>query len=235
MSVMGVKDIWYRFSKWDPKDKKKYIDDPKMWEDSQAMMKEILDKLRIDYKEADGEAAFYGPKLDLQYKDVYGKEDTLLTVQIDFALPERYDMTYIDEKGELARPVVIHRSSTGATERLMAYILEKTQGALPTWLSPIQARVINFTDRNTPACTALVEKLKQEIPMLRIDSDYRSTTINDKIRDAELQKIPHIIVIGDKEEEKGTIALRERGKKPTFGVKAEDFVKELNEKIQKRI
>jgi threonyl-tRNA synthetase len=235
MSTLGIKDIWYRFSKWDPKDKKKYIDNPKLWEESQSMMKEILDELKVNYNEADGEAAFYGPKLDLQYKDVYGKEDTLLTIQIDFALPERYDMTYIDEKGDNQRPVVIHRSSTGATERTMAYLLEKTQGALPVWLSPIQVRMLNFTDRNTKAAQKIVDELKIAIPELRIDSDFRSTTINDKIRDAEMQKIPYTLVIGDKEEEKKTLAVRERGNsKPKFGVKIEDFISELREKIEKR-
>jgi threonyl-tRNA synthetase len=235
MKTLGVKDIWYRFSKWDPKDKKKYIDNPKMWEESQVMMKKILDKLKINYKEADGEAAFYGPKLDLQYTDVYGKEDTLLTVQIDFALPERYDMVYVDEKGELARPVVIHRSSTGATERLMAYLLEKTQGSLPVWLSPTQVRVIDFTERNTKSAQKVVEKIKKEIPSVRIDSDFRNTTVNDKVRDAEMQKVPYLVVIGDKEEEKDTLAVRRRGdKKPEFGVKFDSFIKELKEKIEKK-
>lgn len=235
MKTLEVKDIWYRFSKWDPKDKKKYIDSPKMWEESQKMMKSILDKLKIKYKEAEGEAAFYGPKLDLQYTDVYGKEDTLLTVQIDFALPERYDMTYVDEKGNAERPVVIHRSSTGATERLMAYLLEKTQGALPLWLSPIQVRVINFTDRNTKAAEKAVKELKNEIPLLRVDTDFRNTTVSDKVRDAELMKIPVIIVIGDKEEQAGTLAIREHGSKPKFGVKSSAFIKELKEKIEKRL
>lgn len=235
MQTLGVKDIWYRFSKWDSKDKKKYIDNPAMWEDAQKMMKKILDKLKITYKEAEGEAAFYGPKLDLQYTDVYGKEDTLLTVQIDFALPERYDMTYIDEKGNEVRPVVVHRSSIGATERIMAYLLEKTQGALPLWLSPTQVRIVNFTDRNTPSCEKILAEIKEQMPLLRIDADFRSTTVNDKIRDAEMLKIPYTVVIGDKEEEAKTLAVRERGnKKPTFGVKLEAFVKELKEKIEQR-
>ncbi|MBM3233227.1 threonine--tRNA ligase [Candidatus Pacearchaeota archaeon] len=235
MEKLGIKDIWYRFSKWDPKDKKKYIDNPKMWDESQKMMKKILDKLKINYKEADGEAAFYGPKLDLQYTDVYGKEDTLLTVQIDFALPERYDMTYTDENGENIRPVVIHRSSTGATERTMAYLLEKTQGALPLWLSPVQVRVLNFTDRNLKATEKTVEQLKEALPFIRVEADLRSTTINDKIRDSEMQKIPYTIVIGDKEEENKTLAVRERGNaKPRFGVKIQDFIEDIKDKIEQR-
>jgi threonyl-tRNA synthetase len=235
MATLGVKDMWYRFSKWDPKDKKKYIDNPTMWENSQKMMKKILDKLKIEYKEADGEAAFYGPKLDLQYTDVYGKEDTLLTVQLDFALPDRYDMTYVDEKGNHVRPVVIHRSSTGATERIMAYLLEKTQGALPLWLSPVQVKLVNFTEKNEKAVLELDKKLKAAIPMLRVESDLRSTTVNDKVRDAEMMKVPYVVVIGDKEEQANTLAVRTRGdKKPQFGVKIEDFIKNLSEKISKR-
>ena len=234
MNKLGVKDIWYRFSKYDPKDKKKYIDNPKMWENSQKMMKKILDKLKINYKEAEGEAAFYGPKLDLQYTDVYGKEDTLLTVQVDFALPERYDMTYVNEDGEEERPVVIHRSSTGATERIMAYLLEKTQGALPLWLSPTQVKVVSFTDRNDKAALKVEQQLKEAIPMLRVETDLRGTTVSDKIRDAELQKIPFVLVIGDKEEESKTVAVRKRGSKPQFGIKLEDFIKEVELKIKER-
>ena len=231
MDRLGVRDIWYRFSKWDPKDKKKYIDNPKMWEEAQSMMKRILDKLKIKYKEAEGEAAFYGPKLDLQYTDVYGKEDTLLTVQIDFALPDRYDMTYTDENGKEVRPVVVHRSSTGATERLMAYLLEKTQGALPLWLSPRQVRVVSFTDRNNKATEKFAEELKEQFTNLRIDTDTRSDTVQSKIRDAEMLKINYIIVIGDKEEENKTIAVRSRGGKPQFGIKVKDFVDKLRKEI----
>jgi threonyl-tRNA synthetase len=231
MSKLGVKDIWYRFSKLDPKDKKKYIDNPKMWEEAQTMMKKILDKLKIKYKEAEGEAAFYGPKLDLQYTDVYGKEDTLLTVQIDFALPDRYDMTYTDEHGKEVRPVVVHRSSTGATERLMAYLLEKTQGALPLWLSPRQVRIISFTDRNNKATEKLAHELKEAIPNLRIDTDTRSDTVQSKIRDAEMLKINYIIVIGDKEEENKTLAVRPRGNKPQFGIKKDKFIEDLKKEI----
>ena len=231
MKALGVNDIWYRFSKWDPKDKKKYIDNPQAWEDSQKLMKKILEKLKVKYVEAEGEAAFYGPKLDLQYKDVYGKEDTLLTIQIDFALPERYDMTYVDEKGENVRPMVIHRSSTGATERIMAYILEKTQGNLPTWLSPIQVRVISFTDRNIKATEKLVSELKEL--GIRAESDINSTTVQDKVRSAALMKIPYLITIGDKEEQNKTLAVKKRGQdKPQFGIKQEDFIKALLQEIK---
>ncbi|KKQ17847.1 MAG: Threonine-tRNA ligase [Berkelbacteria bacterium GW2011_GWA1_36_9] len=231
MKKLGIKDIWYRFSKWDPKDKKKYIDNPKAWEESQSLMKKILDKLKVKYVEKEGEAAFYGPKLDLQYTDVYGKEDTLLTIQIDFALPERYDMTYTDENGKEVRPMVIHRSSTGATERVMAYILEKTQGALPLWMSPTQVRVISFTDRNDKATEKFAEELKEAIPKLRVDTDIRTDTVQSKIRDAEMLKINYILVIGDKEEENKTVAARPRGGKPKFGIKKDDFIKDIKKEL----
>lgn len=226
MDKFEIKDIWYRFSKWDPKDKKKYIDNPEAWESSQKTMKKILDKLKIKYVEADGEAAFYGPKLDLQYKDVYGKEDTLLTIQIDFALPERYDMTYKDKDNEFKRPMVIHRSSSGATERVMAYLLEKTQGDLPFWLSPVQVKVVSFTDRNAESAEKVLDELKKN--GIRAEGDFSSKTVNDKVRNAELMKIPYVITIGDKEEEKNVIAVRKRGeKKIKFDVKLEDFISSL--------
>ncbi len=235
MKTLGVKDIWYRFSKWDPKNKSKYIDNPKAWEESQKTMKAILDKLKINYKEAAGEAAFYGPKLDLQYKDVYGKEDTLLTVQIDFALPERFDMVYKDESGKLQRPMVIHRSSTGATERMISYLLEKTQGALPLWLSPRQIRIVSFTDRNIDACRNFAEKLRKEIPLIRAELSLESDTIQGKIRAAEMLKTNYIVVIGDKEEKNNTLAVRPRGKKPEFGVNPEDFISQLKKEISERL
>lgn len=233
MKKLGVKDVWYRFSKWDPKNKKKYIDNPKAWEDSQKSMKKILDKLKIKYIEAKDEAAFYGPKLDIQYKDVFGKEDTLLTVQIDFALPERFDLTYKDKDNKEKRPMVIHRSVSTTTERMIAYLLEKTQGALPLWLSPIQARIISFTDRNIKLSEKVLKQLREA--GIRVDSGFESSTVGEKVRSAELMKIPYIIVIGDKEEEKGTLAVRKRGeKKIKFGVKLDKLVSEMRSEIENR-
>lgn len=234
MKSLGIIDVVYRFSKWDPKNKEKYIDNSKAWDESQKTMKKILDKLKIKYIEAENEAAFYGPKLDLQYKDIYGKEDTLITIQIDFALPERYDMTYLDKDNNEKRPMIIHRSSIGCTERTMAYILEKTQGNLPVWLSPIQVRVVSFTDRNVEACKKFIKEIAEKIPNARVDADFRQDTVNSKIRDAEMMKIPYIIVLGDKEEQNKTIAVREHGNKPEFGVQASKFISELKNKIEKR-
>ncbi len=234
MEKLGIKDVTYRFSKWDPENKEnKYANNPKAWESTQIIMKKILDHLKINYVEAEGEAAFYGPKLDIQYKDVYGKEDTLITVQIDFALPERFDLTYKDDKGMDQRPTIIHRSSSGATERVIAYLLEKTQGNLPTWLSPIQVKVLSFTDRNEKTAQKVLDELKEE--GVRAEADFTSTTVNDKVRNAALMKIPYIITIGDKEEEKDTIALKRRGaNKPEFGVKLANFLKEIKNEIKER-
>lgn len=232
MKFLGIKDVWYRFSKWDPKNKEKYIDNPKAWEESQKIMKKILDKLKIKYIETENEAAFYGPKLDLQYEDIYGKEDTLITIQIDFALPERYDLTYLDKDNIEKRPMIIHRSSIGCTERTMAYILEKTQGNLPIWLAPFQVRVISFTDRNVKACKELEKELKEQ--GIRVDTDLKDETVQNKVRNAELQKIQFIILIGNKEEENKTLAVRHNGK-VEYNIKSSEFIKKLKKLIEERI
>ena len=232
MTTLGVKDIWYRFSKGDTNDKEgKYIENPQAWKNSEKTMKKILDNLKIKYVEAKGEAAFYGPKLDLQYKDVYGKEDTLITIQIDFALPERYDLTYKDKDGKEKRPMVIHRSSSGATERMIAYLLEKTQGKLPTWLSPIQVKILSFTERNIKAATKLSEELREQ--GIRVELDIEEAPVQGRVRQAELQKIPYIIMIGDKEEKAKTLAIRNNSK-VKFGVKKDRFMSDLQKEIQER-
>lgn len=236
MKTLGIeKDIWYRFSKWDPKNKEKYIQNPGAWEKSQSMMKKILDKQKVKYIEAENEAAFYGPKLDLQYKDVFGKEDTLLTIQIDFALPERYDMAYRDKDNKDKRPMVIHRSFTGTTERMMAFLLEKYQGVLPTWISPTQVRILSFTDKNINYSKKIIKKLEEEIPNLRIDADFRNTTMQAKVKDAELLKIPYIIVLGDREEKENNLAIREKGSKKIQTLKVDSFVKSLKKEISEKI
>jgi threonyl-tRNA synthetase len=233
MKSFGVKDIWYRFSKSDLKNKKKYIDAPAAWKESEKLMKKILDKLKVKYIEAKGEAAFYGPKLDLQYKDVYGKEDTLITVQIDFALPERFDLTYKDKDNKEKRPIIIHRSSSGATERVIAYILEKTQGNLPLWLSPTQVKVLSMTDRNIKKSTEIVSKLKEQ--GIRVEVDNSDEPISKKVRDAQLEKVNYMITIGDKEEKAGTLAVRSREGKVKFGVKLNDFLKDLKKEIEEKL
>ncbi len=226
MKALGIdKDIWYRFSKWDPKNKKKYIGNPKAWDESQKTMKNILDHLKLEYVEADDEAAFYGPKLDVQFKNVYGKEDTLFTVQIDFALPERFDMTYVDADNTRKRPMVIHRSSIGCYERTLAMLIEKYAGAFPTWLSPVQVKLITIADRHVDYANKVKEKL--EAVGVRVEEDYRTETVEYKIREAQLAKIPYMLVLGDKEIEKNAITVRTRAGKVSYGVDADKFVKDI--------
>ena len=228
MKKLGVKDIWYRFSKWDPKNKKKYIDNPKAWEESQKTMKKILDNLKIKYVEAEDEAAFYGPKLDLQYKDVYGKEDTLLTVQIDFALPERFDLKYKDKDNKEKRPMVIHRSVSTTTERMIAYILEKTQGNLPLWLSPVQVKIMTMNEKNKKYADEVKDKLFVE--GVRVELDDSDDKIGKKVRSAQIEKVFYAIAVGNKEQESKSVTVRSRdGKLETFSV--EDFVVKLKEEI----
>ncbi len=232
MSKLGIKDTWYRFSRWDSKNKEKYIDNPRAWENSERLMKKILSKLKVKYIEAKDEAAFYGPKLDLQYKDVYGKEDTLITVQVDFALPERFDLAYNDKDNKEKRPYVIHRSSTGATERVISYLLEKTQGNLPLWLNPVQVKILNMTDRNLKYAEKVLEELKKE--GVRVESDFSAVPISKKVRDAQLEKVYYMITVGDKEEKGKTLAIRTRDGKVKFGVKLERFVDEIKKEINDR-
>lgn len=165
-------DVSYRFSKWDPANKEKYIDDPEEWAYAEGEMKRILDHIGLNYTEGIGEAAFYGPKLDIQIKNVHGKEDTLITIQIDMFLAERFDMSYIDEKGEKVRPYIIHRSSIGCYERTMALLLEKYAGALPVWLSPTQVKVLSLTDRTADIAKETADKLNEA--GLRAECDLRN-------------------------------------------------------------
>ncbi|MFB6246905.1 MAG: threonine--tRNA ligase [Candidatus Pacearchaeota archaeon] len=233
MDKLGVGDIWYRFSKWDPAKKgDKYIDDEQAWEKTQTAMKQILDQLGLEYVEAEDEAAFYGPKLDLQYKDVFGKEDTLITVQIDFNSAERFNMEYKDENNEMQRPMIIHRSSAGTTERMISYILEKTQGHLPTWLAPEQVRVLNFTDRNFNYANEIVAKIKEKIPHARVETDYSSRRVQAKVKEAENLKVPYVLVAGDKEQEENAVSVRKAGKVEKQNV--DEFVESLKSEIENR-
>ncbi len=233
MEKLGIKDIWYRFSKWDPKDKKgKYINNPEAWEDSQNSMRKILKKLKVKFVEVEDEAAFYGPKLDIQYKDIYGKEDTLITIQIDFALPERYDLTYIDKDSKEKRPMVIHRSSSGATERTMAYLLETYQGKFPAWLSPVQVKVVTITDDNVPFAKKVVQQMIDS--GIRVELDDRMESMGKKVRDAQMEKVNYIVTIGDKEVEKKTLAVRNREGKTKFDVKVDQFIEDLVKEVREK-
>ncbi len=234
MKTLGIEnDIWYRFSRWDPNNKEKYIDNPEAWEKTENDMKNILDKLGINYKEAKGEAAFYGPKLDIQFKNVYGKEDTIITVQIDFALAERFDMTYVDRDGQKKRPIIIHRSSIGCYERTLAMLIEKYNGAFPLWLSPVQIRVIPVSDNFNEYAKNVARILKEN--GFRVEEDYRSETVGYKIRDAQLQKIPYMVIVGEKEQKENTVAVRDRKKGDLGSFTIEDFIAMVKEKVDKKV
>lgn len=209
LKTLGLEeDISFRFSKWDENNRDKYVGDPENWEKTQNFMREILNKTEINYYEADGEAAFYGPKLDIQIKNVYGKEDTLITIQIDFQLAEKFGMVYVDSDGEKKFPIILHRSSIGCYERTLALLIEKYAGAFPLWLAPEQVRILPIADRHNEFCENLLKKLK--FSKVRADIDSRSEKVGFKIREAQLQKIPYMLVIGDNEVETGQVSVRSR-------------------------
>ena len=223
IGILGLQDdVSYRFSRWDPKDPDKYVGNAEDWDKVETAMQTILNDLHIDYTEAWGEAAFYGPKLDVQGKNVHGKEDTLFTVQIDFSLATRFDMIYIDENGEKARPLIIHRSSIGCYERTLAMLIEKYNGAFPMWLAPEQARVLSVTDRTADKAKEVRDKLFDL--GLRAEADVRSEKLGKKIREAQLDKVPYIIVIGDKEAEQNVISVRHRSEGDLGTMTVEEFV-----------
>jgi threonyl-tRNA synthetase len=233
MKTFGIKDVWYRFSKGDSKNKKgKYVDNPKAWKDAENSMKKILDKLKVKYLEAEDEAAFYGPKLDLQYKDVYGKEDTLLTLQIDFALAEKFDMKYLAKDGTEKKPFVLHRSSSGCTERLMAYLLEKSQGSLPLWLSPVQVKVMTTNESVNNYGKKIFDKLLEE--GIRVESDFENDKIGKKVKMAYLEKVFYQATIGDNEEKEKIVSVKSRGEKEVKKYKLDEFISLLKDEIQSR-
>ena len=231
MSTLGIQnDISYRFSKWDPNNTEKYIDDPAAWEKTENLMRNILNHLEIDYEEAVGEAAFYGPKLDIQFKNVHGKEDTIITVQIDFALAERLGMTYVDADGNKQHPLVIHRTSIGCYERTLAMLIEKYAGSFPTWLAPIQVKVLPLSDKYADYAEKVAKTLKAE--GLKVEADYRTEKIGYKIREARMERVPYIVVVGATEAEEGTVSVRSRqlgdeGSQPlnVFAARVSDEVK----------
>jgi threonyl-tRNA synthetase len=208
---LGIKEYWYRFSKWDPNNKTKYVDNPKMWEEAQAILKEVLDTVKMPYTEADDEAAFYGPKIDIQVRNVHGKEDTLFTVQVDFAMPESFDMTYVSKDGTKQRPVVIHRAAVGCLERTIAFMLEQTGGNLPFWLSPEQVRIIPVSEKFLDDAHELKKQLFAS--GIRVEVDEKDQTLGNKIRNAQVMKIPIMLVFGEKEKTTKEYQIRERSGK----------------------
>jgi len=234
MESIGIQDdIWYRFSKWDPSNKDKYIDNPEAWNDSQEKMKTILDNLDLDYEEAAGEAAFYGPKLDIQFKNVHGKEDTIITVQIDFSLPEKFDMTYIDENNEKQHPYVIHRTSIGCYERTLAMLIEKYAGAFPTWLAPVQTKIIPISDDQLDYAFKVKAELEKDD--IRVEVDGRQEKVGYKIREAQVEQVPYMLIVGGREEEEGTVSVRDRREGDLGTSKLSEFkakiLKEIDDKV----
>ena len=227
LECLGMRDdVSFRFSKRG-KDKAKYIDNDKAWNETEALMKKILDDIGLDYVEAEDEAAFYGPKLDVQIKNVYGKEDTLITIQLDFAAAHSFEMTYIDENGEKQYPFVIHRSSIGCYERTLALLIEKYGGAFPLWVSPVQVKVLSLTERTADYANEIVSELRAL--GLRAEVDNRNEKIGYKIREAQMEKVPYMFIVGDKEKEQNGIAVRTR-KGVDLGVMSK---KEIYDKLVK--
>ena len=223
----------FRFSQWDPENKNnKYEGTKEQWEVAQATMKKILDDLDVTYSIGIDEAAFYGPKLDIQYKNVYGKEDTLVTIQIDMLLAERFGMYYTDTDGEKKLPYIIHRTSLGCYERTLAYLIEEYAGAFPTWLAPTQVKVLSLTDRTADDVNELVAKLSDY--GIRAEADVRSEKVGFKIREAQLDKVPYMLIIGDKEKENGVVAVRSRSEGDLGTMTLDDFLARINKEIREK-
>ena len=209
LTTLGLEeDVTYRLSKWDPNNKEKYLGDEEHWNRTQDKMREILDHLGVKYTEEEGEAAFYGPKLDIQAKNVYGKEDTMITIQLDFALAERFDMFYIDDNGEKKRPFIIHRTSLGCYERTLAWLIEKYAGLFPTWLCPEQVRVLPISEKYQDYAEKILATLKDN--GIKATVDNRAEKIGYKIRETRLARVPYMLVIGQNEEEKNVVSVRSR-------------------------
>lgn len=231
LSVLGLeKDVTFRLSKWDPENRKKYLGDEHYWESTQAVLRKLLEEKQVPFVEADGEAAFYGPKIDIQARNVYGKEDTMITIQLDCAIAENFDMYYVDQNGEKKRPYIIHRTSMGCYERTLAWLIEKYAGKFPTWLCPEQVRVLPISDKYEAYANRVLEELKK----YDIDAtvDNRSEKIGFKIREARMARLPYMLVVGQQEEADGTVSVRSRfagdeGVKPL-----DDFIAQITEEIR---
>lgn len=224
LKTLGLyEDVSYRFSQWDPNNREKYIGTAEQWDEAQGIMGKILDHLEIPYKIGIDEAAFYGPKLDIQIKNVYGKEDTLITIQIDQMLAEKFGMEYVDRDGQKKNPYIIHRTSLGCYERTLALLIEKYAGAFPLWLAPVQIKMLPIADRHLDYAYE-VKKLMEE-QGLRVEIDDRNEKIGYKIREARLQKVPYMLIIGDSEVENRTLSVRERGENGDLGAMSiEEFI-----------
>lgn len=234
LTVLGLEeDVTYRMSKWDPNNSDKYLGTPEEWDRVQDAMREILDEIGLDYTEEDGEAAFYGPKLDIQAKNVYGKEDTMITIQLDMFLAERFDMYYVDQNGEKKRPYIIHRTSMGCYERTLAWLIEKYAGALPTWLMPEQVRILPISDKDLDYAKQVFAKLRAAD--IKVTVDERAEKIGYKIREARLEKIPYMLIVGANEEADHTVSVRRRGDDGDLGdMPLDTFLADLTQEIREK-
>ena len=234
LDTVGMLDkCTFRFSQWDPANpNNKYEGTREQWEEAQRVMGQILDDLGVKYEIGIDEAAFYGPKLDIQYKNVYGKEDTLVTIQIDMLLAQRFGMYYIDENGEKALPYIIHRTSLGCYERTLAYLIEEYAGALPTWMAPEQVRFLPVTDRAADYCAEQAKRL--EALGYRVEVDYRNEKIGKKIREAQIDKVPYMVVVGDRDIENSTVSPRHRADGDLGAMSMDEFIAILKEVVDSK-
>ena len=224
----------FRFSQWDPANPgNKYEGTAEQWELAQNTMAHILDDLGVNYVVGIDEAAFYGPKLDIQYKNVHGKEDTLITIQIDMLLAQKFGMEYTDADGQKKTPYIIHRTSMGCYERTLAYLIEEYAGALPTWMAPEQVRMMPMTDRNVDYAYAIKAQLEKH--GFRVEMDARNEKIGKKIREAQLEKVPYMLVLGDKDQEKGIISVRDRKTGETTQMELSEFIEKLTYEVEKKL
>ncbi len=234
LKTLGLyEDVSYRFSQWDPEDKEKYIGTKEQWDEAQGTMGKILDHLEIPYKIGIGEAAFYGPKLDIQIKNVFGKEDTLITIQVDQMLAKQFGMEYTDKDGSKKNPYIIHRTSIGCYERTLALLIEKYAGAFPAWLAPTQVKILPISDNYRDYADKLYADLKAK--GFRVELDDRSEKIGYKIREAQLEKIPYMIIAGEKEQTEGTVSVRSRKQGDLGSMKLEDFASMLAKEVEDKV
>ena len=232
-NTLGINSYHFELSLRDKNDKIKYFQDDEMWEKAEDMLRKVLNNLGIKYEEKIGEAAFYGPKLDVQVKPAVGNEYTLSTCQLDFCLPSKFDLTYIDSDGNKKAPVVIHRAILGSLDRFMAYYLEETKGCLPTWLSPVQVNIIPVNNEfHLKYCEEIYDLLKEN--NIRVNLDERDEKLGYKLRESTIKKIPYTLIIGDREKENNNISYRKHGQKETITVSKEEFVNFINDKINKK-
>jgi len=226
----GFKDYSFRLSLRDKEDKEKYYDDDEMWENAESQLREILTQSNLNFYEAKGEAAFYGPKLDVQIKTAVGHDITISTCQLDFLLPQKFELEYIGEDGKAHRPVVIHRAILGSFDRFIAFLLEETKGALPTWLAPVQVNVMPITDNFKEYAKQVADKLEEKD--IRVEFDDRNEKIGYKIREAQLKKVPYMLIIGEKEQDSNSVGVRSREKGDIGAMKIEEFIEKILKEVQ---